>query len=271
MRIPNLPLTREHGSWAVMAVPLLVGTAASDRLVMEHAVLVLAAAAAFLSHVPLQILLARSAGRPQSHELVASAEWWLRVLPLVVVVAVAWIVMAGGWPVLAWGALALAGFVGHHRLTRERGKSFWGDLVASTGLSAGAPAAMLLDGSGAWLRSVSLWLLVAAFFGCSVVYVHMKIRAVAMKIARPTWRQRWSFGWVTVAYHVAVILLVAGIVMTGRMSASALVAYLPMAIHAVIGTVRLSGQVRFKRLGFLLLGHSILFTMLMATALRSSP
>jgi hypothetical protein len=41
-----------------------------------------------------------------------------------------------------------------------------------------------------------------------------------------------------------------------------------MALHAVFGTVRLGSQVRFKRLGFLLLGHSIVFAVLLVASWR---
>lgn len=268
-RIPRLPLTREHGSWAVMAVPLVVGTVAGVAIRWEHLVLTVAALAAFLSYVPAQIMWGQTQGRRVSPDLENAAAWWLSILPAVALAAAGWLALKGAWEIIVWGFVALTLFAIHGWLTARHGKSFWGDLVASVGLSVGAPAALMLDGSSDWRQASLLWVLVSLFFGSSVIYVHMKIRAVSAKFSEPSWATRLKFGRVTLAYHVAVIVLVAAIVAAGRTGLLALIAYVPMAIHAVVGTVRLAGPVRFKRLGFLLLGHSILFAVLLATAWRS--
>jgi hypothetical protein len=269
MRIPRLPLTREHGSWAVMAVPLLIGTAAGESFGWQHVILIVAAIAAFLSYVPAQIMWGQTHGRRDRLEVEAAATFWISILPAVALVAAGWLVLEGFVDVVGWGAAALALFAVHGWLTARQGKSVWGDLVASVGLSVGAPAALMLDGASDWRHAFVLWALVSLFFGSSVMYVHMKIRAVAAKLSEPSWAIRLRFGWVTLAYHVAVIMLVAAIVAGGRPGLLALIAYVPMAIHAVVGTIRLAGPVKFKRLGFLLLGHAILFAVLLATAWRS--
>lgn len=268
-RVPRLPLTREHGSWAVMAVPLVIGTVAGEAIRWEHLVLAVAALAAFLAYVPAQIIWGQTHGRRVSVDLAHAAAWWVSVLPALAIAAAGWLAFEGAWEVILWGVVALMLFAVHGWLTARHGKSFWGDLVASVGLSVGAPAALMLDGSSEWRQAGILWMLVSLFFGCSVVYVHMKIRAVSAKLSAPSWATRLKFGWVTLAFHVAVIFLVAAIVAAGRTGLLALIAYVPMAIHAVVGTVRLAGPVKFKRLGFLLLGHAILFAVLMAAAWRS--
>lgn len=268
MQIPRLPLTREHGSWAVMSVPLIIGTAAGQTVRWEHLLLTVAAVAAFLSYVPAQLIWGRRLGRRVDAASARAAEWWIRVLPAAALAAAAWLALVGFWEVMVWGAAALALFAVHGWLTAQKGKSFWGDLVASVGLSVGAPAALMLDGSSDWRQAGLLWLLVSLFFGSSVVYVHMKIKAVSAKLTEPSWEARLRFGRLTLAYHLVVIILIGAIVASGRTGLLALIAYVPMSIHAVVGTIRLAGPVRFRRLGFLLLGHAMLFAILLAAAWR---
>jgi hypothetical protein len=264
--VPPLPLTREHGSWAVLAVPLIVGTTAGDGATWKHALLALAALLGFLAYVPVQIMLTSRSGRRVDTPEIHSALWWLWVLSPPALGALAWLVAGGEEHLLVWAGIAGASFMVHAWLFRLKGKSSWGDLAASIGLSAGAPAALMMDGTSTWAEALSVWLLVSLFFGCTVVYVHMKIRAVAAKLVGGSILSRLRFGWVTVAYHVAVIGLVIALVAAGRTNALAVAAYCPMLVHAVVGTIRRAGRVRFHRLGFALLGHSLVFAALIALA-----
>ncbi|GEM_PF-6814136 len=49
-----------------------------------------------------------------------------------------------------------------------------------------------------------------------------------------------------------------------------LLAFVPMVIHAVVGTVRLTRRVQFGRLGLLLLAHALLFAALLIAAFGGS-
>ena len=64
--------------------------------------------------------------------------------------------------------------------------------------------------------------------------------------------------------------IVAVVVSAQRTPVLALAAYLPMSIHAVVGTIRLTGAVQFKRLGFMLLAHSAAFGALLVWAWKGA-
>lgn len=270
MNFPRLPLTREHGSWAVLAVPLAVGTATSDPLRWEHATLAVAALAAFLSHVPIRVVVEQIAGRRQDASLLRGALWWGPFLVGVALVLTAVLVLGGATFLLPCVVLGGASLSVHSALQRKAGKSVLGDLCAVAGLSLGAPASFAL-GSGVMTDAAFfLWVEMFLFFGCTVVYVYMKIRATAQRVHTLSIRHRIRFGWVTLAYHIAVMAIVAVVVSVQRTPALALAAYLPMSVHAVVGTIRLTGAVRFKRLGFLLLAHSAAFGALMVWAWKGT-
>lgn len=266
--IPPLPVTKEHGSWAVLAVPLIVGTAAAERISWEHVALVAAAFAVFLAYVPVQLLVVRPEVSGSRAAVRRSARFWVAVLLGFAVLLAGVLFARGEFHLLLWALAASAGFAGHAMLSRGKGKSMWADLSAAGGLSVGTPAAAMIGTSSVTMDVLLLWAEVFLFFSCTVVYVHMKIRATSSKLTQPSFRTKFRFGWVTVAYHVLVIAFVGAIVAHDRHHSLVLVAFVPMAVHAVVGTMRLTGSVRFKRLGLLLLTHSILFTAIMIAALR---
>ena len=266
--IPPLPLTREHGSWAVLAVPLIVGTAAADRVLWGHGLLAIAALSAFLSYIPAQLLLQQGASKNLKVEALRAARFWAISLFGAALLAASVLVLRGEEHLLLWALWAGLGFVGHAVFTKGKGKSMWGDFFAVGGLSAGAPAAAMLGSELTASDAILLWMKVFLFFGCSVVYVHMKIRAAARRLAEPLFWRRIRFGWVTIGYHLIVIVIVAAAVSSGPTPLPVLAAYMPMAVHAAIGTVRLTATVRFKRLGFLLLAHSIFFAVVMVYSLQ---
>jgi hypothetical protein len=266
--IPPLPVTKEHGSWAVLAVPLIVGTAAAQLISWEHFALAAAAFAVFLAYVPVQLLIVPSEASGTRAAARRSARFWAAVLLGIASLFAGALLVLGEYHLLMWAMLAGIGFVGHEMLSRGKGKSMWADLSAAWGLSVGTPAAAMIGSSRSDVDIVLLWAEVFLFFSCTVVYVYMKIRATSSKFAQPSLQARLRFGWITVAYHVLVIAIVGAIVVHDRHHALALVAFVPMAVHAVVGTVRLTGRVRFKRLGLLLLTHSILFAVIMIVALR---
>ncbi len=266
--IPTLPLTKEHGSWAVLAVPLIVGIAAAEQVSWAHLVLAATALAIFLAYVPVQFLLARSGSSGPRSSGVRAAWFWTALLLVTAGFLSGTLLLRGEYHLLQWALVGSIGFAGHALLSRGRGKSMWADLSAALGLSVGTPAAAMIGSSSGTMDILLLWAEVFLFFSCTVVYVYMKIRATSSKFDQPSLQAKFRFGWVTVAYHVLVIAIVGAIVVHGRHHSLALVAFIPMAVHAVVGTVRLTGNVRFKRLGLLLLTHSILFTVIMIAALR---
>ncbi|HAV22710.1 MAG TPA: hypothetical protein DCX46_04300, partial [Bacteroidetes bacterium] len=141
--------------------------------------------------------------------------------------------------------------------------------VGMSVLSAGAPAAYYVATGNLDASAGQLWLLVVLFFASSVFYVHMKIAAVRHKRDRLSFWEKLSIGRLTLLYHIVVIPLF--VIMTvGRMSAvGMLIVYVPVVMHVVMGTITLSRNVRFKRLGFMLLGQAVIFGILLTMTIRS--
>jgi hypothetical protein len=263
MKILQPMIPKEHGAWAVLIVPMAVAATIVESYSYDLMLLTLSALAVFMSHVPLQSMLRNRLGEPQGGEKIRRARFWATA-SLVAGAAFAVPLLAKGlWLLAVFGGLGAVGIFGNLFLTLRAKKTVVSDLVAVSGLTLTAPAAYYVATGSFNQTALLLWVLNFLFFGCSVVYVHMKIRAAALQKVDLRFAEKLSVGKLNVAYHAAVLSIV-GVLALGHYTPEfAFLAFVPMAIHAAFGTLRLTGHVRFKNLGLLLLGQSLLFGLLM--------
>ena len=257
MRIPPLIVTREHGSWALLVVPLVTG-AAHGHFTWLHAFLATSATAFFMSYVPAQTLLRGARGQSLDEGKRHAARFWGAVYVAVGSVSLIPLLMEGLWMLVVIGASAMLLFAITHALNIRKSTSVVGNLIAMLGLTLGAPAAYYV-GAGVLDRGALFpWIANILFFASSVFYVDMKIRGAPMKGNR-------TIGEVLrVGKHnlVFITLLWALVAIGGTITPLPPMAYalfLPMSIHGVWGTVTLGPKTNFKRLGLVLLAQSVVF------------
>jgi hypothetical protein len=269
MSIPKPIITKEHGSWAVLFVPMVVGAAYSNTFSWNVVWLAFSALGVFLSYVPVHTLLREFIGIPQGRAKLTAAKFWaatylgfgaLLILPLL---------YQQLWLLLVIGIFGAASFFGNFLLTRKVQKSIASDLIAVAGLTLSAPSAYYAATGLLDTNAFVLWLLNLLFFGCSVFYVHLKIKTCGMR--KDSWRvrEKLSAGKLNILYHVIVVVLVLLLVMYRLTPATVIIAFFPMFIHAIIGTAKLGGRVQFKNLGLMLLGHSVLFGIALILLMKS--
>jgi len=169
------PLPKEHGSWAMLIVPLLLGMIIAPVGHGRVGVLVIAAIGFFLVRHPLAILV-KTRRRTQTNRA-----WWWRW----VVIYGGLTLLSGGWLVVEHGLwwLALMGLLGTMLLffhlwlvSRRQDMSVMGELAGIAGLALGGPMAYYaasgrLDGTAA-----ILWLINVLYFGSTVFYIKLKVR-----------------------------------------------------------------------------------------------
>lgn len=263
MRIPKPTIPKEHGAWAVLLVPMLTVSLAVGRFTVDGLLLAVSALAAFMSYVPVHTLLRHALAVRQSGEKVRQAQVWAAVYCTIALACIAPLLMQSPWPLLLVGGLGLSGFFGNFFLTLKQPKTIPGDVLAVLGLTMGAPATYHVLTGVVDVFMLTLWLLNFLFFSGTVFYVHMKMRAAAVKREGLGCREKLSFGCLNLVYQLGVLAVVAALAVGGIVTPYILCAFLPMSLHALYGTWSLSSRVRFKRLGVLLLGHSAAFAVLL--------
>ncbi len=262
MKIPRLIVTKEHGSWAVLLVPMIIGAGVAHVCSSGEVLLAVAALCIFMSYVPLQMILRDKYIHPQGNIRIVQSMFWIFVFNLAAALAGIVLLSRGLWLLLLVGAAGAACFLCNFLLLRYYQKSVGSDLVTVAGLTLGAPAMYYVATTHLDQTALSLWILNALFFGSSVFYVHMKMLATGSRKAEFTLTDRISIGKLNILYHFVVIVLVLILALSHLTSLFILLAFVPMTLHALIGTYRLSSRVRYRELGYALLVQSIIFSFL---------
>lgn len=262
--IPPPLITREHGSWAILIVPMLVSAAVVGTWTVDFLMLATVVLLSFFSYVPAQTVLRDLSGMPQRPEKLRQARFWGTAYGLSALCIVLQLLLKGHLLLLVFGIAGICTFVANFYLTKAFGKIIATDLVAVAGLTLGGPGAYYVLTGAVDRTATSLYLLNVLFFGCSVFYVHMKIRASAAKNSEMSLSARISQGKLNLLYHAAVVVIVGILASLHLTPIVVITAFVPMLAHAVYGTFTLARKVRFKNLGFILLGQSLLFGVLLS-------
>ncbi len=270
MKLPAPIIPKEHGAWAVLFVPLLVGASLAGRFTLAVLWLALAVLGVFLSYVPMQMILRAGFGVAPGSGKAAAARFGATVYLGAGLLFLLPLLAQGKWALLGIGGLAAVFFLTNFLLVRGRVKTISSDLLATLGLTLTAPSGYYvvtgnLDFTAGWI-----WLLNFLFFGGGMVYVRMKLAAAATKKPGLTLPEKFRMGWLNLAYHVLAVALVAVLAVNNWTPLFAVIAFVPMTGHAVYGTLKLSGRAHFRNLGLLLLLQAILFALLLAGSARAA-
>jgi nitrous oxidase accessory protein len=262
MKIPPPIIPKEHGAWAVLFVPMIVGAGVADRFSLNAIYLGLSALAMFLSYVPVQTILRQLFIAPQGPNKFRPAIFWATVDLTLGALFIFPLALQKLWLLAGFALLGGLFFLANFILTRRYAKTIFSDLMATLGLTLSAPSAYYAVTGRLDQNALLLWLLNFLFFGCGMVYVHMKIRASATKKPELSFDEILGLGKFNLVYHAVVLAIVGFLAIEKLAPLFAVLAFVPMTMHAVYGTFKLSGVVRFKNLGLLLLAQSIVFALL---------
>lgn len=178
-------LPSEHGSWAMMFTPFVIGAGVAGILSAPLWLCGAAALALFLARQPLGLLARVRRGKARAND--GPAAWfWSALLLAVAAGAGAWLLLLGRWAIL-WLAvpagivlaltLALSARLGPRQLSVE--------LLGVAGLALSAPAAYVAATGHLDLTAWLTWLLSAAHSVISVLYVRLRIDETHDRASHP--------------------------------------------------------------------------------------
>ena len=168
-----LKLPKEHGAWAMLYVPFVLGVAVAGRVNWPVLLLLLSTTAVFISR---ESLLVYWRARARGREAAEAGRMLLLYLalaaafgsPLVVAFKLFWLIPMG----LAGAALLL---INGKQATRMEERSTACEVMAIGGLTMTAPAAYYAA-SGRWeMTAFWLWLLSALYMASSVFYIKLRV------------------------------------------------------------------------------------------------
>jgi len=263
----NLPLPKEHGSWAMWSVPLIVGMAVAPVWQWRTLILIVAALAFFLMRYPLATII-KTRKRPTTDRA-----WWLRWsigYGLIAAMCGAWLILIEQLylliPIGVIGALLVT--FNLWLVSRKQEMSAYGELTGIAGLALGAPltyyaASGQLDGT-----ALMLWLVNALYFGGTVFYIKLKVRQQPRLPAPDRLSERLLKGRACLTYQGVVLTVIIALVAVDHMPALLPLAFVPMTLKVIYGAARWQDKhsLSLPRLGMIEMVHSILFAVLVIAA-----
>lgn len=254
-----LMLPREHGAWAMLLMPFLLGTIVAGRVEWTSLLLLVSILCLFTASRPLELALQGRSGA------------WSRFVAYGVAG-----VMAGSTLLLAYGRWilvpigVLAGIVlsslvvlRRHRLDRT-----WPARISSiASLSATGPAAYYAATGVLDERAFAVWVLCLVQSAASVFYVRLFYHAPDRKKGTSLDGARRRAEQQMLAYVGTAFVVVAGLALMGFVPPLGLVALIPLGVKAIRGCLRRDSRPTLRQIGFAEMGHSALFLVLASAAI----
>ena len=263
----TLKLPREHGAWAMLYVPFVLGVAVAGRVSLPVLLLLVATTALFISR---ESLLGWWRARSRGRRTQASEQTGRLLLVYFAIVA------AGGAPLilvykLYWLLpLALIGFAvlaaNGKQGTDFKDRTIQSEVMAIIGLTMTAAAAYYVA-HGAWNQTALwLWALSAAYFASSVFYVKLCVTGLHAKQAADRQRARWQCA----GYHSFLLASLLALALTRSLPLFALVAFAPVLARTGWSLLKPARTLDLKRIGIAEIVYSVIFLIFITLTFRSA-
>lgn len=258
----RLKLPKEHGAWAMLYVPLVVGLLVAGRFPLRVVLLLLSATFLFIGRESLSawwraFRRRRSAGDAKRLTLVYISLAVLFAAPLVLFYRL--------YLLIPFGLLtaALLGTNAEQSALRKD-RSTVGEIMAIIGLAGSAAASHYVALGDFRITALWLWLLSALYFASSVFFVKMLVKSAHSREEQDR-KRAW---WQCALYHSFLIAILAGLSLGAAVGPLILVAFLPVLVRAVWYLTRPVRELNLKRVGVLEILYSLVFMAFAALTFR---
>ncbi|MDO8692452.1 MAG: YwiC-like family protein [Dehalococcoidia bacterium] len=264
------PLPREHGAWAMLLIPLVVGLAVAGSWGLEGPLFLGACLALYAARQPITML-AKGSNDTGASQRGTPLTWLAVYLVLALAFGVPLLYPLGRWLLLPWAAV-FAAFTAFHLFLRRRhlDRTPAGEFITTAGLALTAPGAYLVA-RGFEPTAVYLWALTTLYSGASVFYVRMKMRHRGLRRPAANLGERVAFGKANIVYGSLLVAVVAVLTLLGQAPPLVPLAFLPLLVKVVFGVLAGGPHVDIKKVGWAEVVHSIAFTILLIGAYLIGP
>jgi hypothetical protein len=261
------PIPKEHGSWAMLIVPLLQGIIIAPAWYWRTLILLVAALSFFLVRFPLATLVkTRRRARTDKAYL-----WrWVAIYGIITAFCGAWLVFVEQlWWLAPMGVIGATLLLFHLWLVaRRKEMSAIGELAGIFGLALGAPMAYytssgLLDGT-----ALALWIINALYFGGTVFYIKLKVRQQPRQPAPDNVSQRLIKAKACLTYQTIALTIIILLVAWQQAPVLIPLAFVPATIKVLHGAWQWQDKksLSLVRLGVTEIVHAVVFTVLIVIA-----
>ena len=251
----GLMLPREHGAWAMLLMPFLLGTAAAGNPSLPGLLLFVAVLLLFTASRPMELLAqgGRDGAMPRllAYGVAGAAA------------GVALLLAYGLWLLVSLGVAAGSVLGAQLLLRRRRLDRTWPARLASiAALSVAGPAAYYAGSAAIDSRALAVWIMAFLYSGASVFYVRLFYRQPERKNGGSTADGRSRAERQLAGYVVAAMTIVGGLGVAGVAPPLGTLSFVPLAVKAVLGCRWRETRPTLRQIGFAEMGHTALFLVL---------
>ncbi len=249
----KLRLPKEHGAWAMLYVPFILGTIVAGKVSVAGLCLLLSVSALFISRESMLIWWRASRRKRQAQGADKMMFIYLALAALTGAPLLITYKLFALVPLAVFGILLLM-LNGKQAVNLEE-RSITSEILAICGLTMTAPAAFYVAG-GEWTNTAWwLWALSAVYFSSSVFYV--KFRVVNLN---PNKKEAQRREWQHCAfYHSFLLVALLFLALTSSLELSVLIAFAPAIGRAFWSLMKPTQPVNLTRAGVLEIGYSLIF------------
>ncbi len=257
---------REHGAWGMLLVPLATGAAvASGGTYLPLLWFTVAAVSLFWLRTPVEALLGSSVIRVRTDAERRAAWTAVAVVGAISLVSLAALFWGGQHlDLLAIGAIAGLAFAVQAPLKKQRKFRATAEIIGTIGLTSTAASAYYLVTGQFGTAALVVWSINWLFAAEQIEFVQTRIRGA--KLANL--RERLSRGISYLITVVFVLLAVAALALCHLVPALAILAFVPAIVRAVVWFTSERKVLDVHRLGWMELGNSIAFAVVLVMAYR---
>jgi len=263
MRIrASLRLPKEHGAWAMVYVPFVIGALVAGSFSLRVALAGLSVTFLFIARESwLSWWRARSRGQtgrePRRMMLVYLGVAATAAAPLVIFYKLFWLV---GFGLLTLALLALNA----QQALRREDRTIIGETMAILGMTLTAPTAYYAA-SGAWdLTALWLWAMCALYFTSSVFYVKLRVHSLNRR-RREAKVTSW---WMCALYHSFLLGALIVFAITGSLNMLALVAFAPAFARSFWQLAKPARDLNLRLIGVMEIVYSLVFLVFITMTFR---
>lgn len=262
----RLLLPHEHGAWAMLIAPLVTGIGVAGILNADVLLFALTAFNFFLLRFPLMLAL-----KSRAVDTRALALRWSVIYGAVTFISGAILLLSTQqWILVGLGALGFATLTVYLWLAARRAEmTIWGEWIGIAGLALGAPGAYIVAKDAFDAAAIALYLLNVLYFAGTVLYVKFKVREQPrLVLSEPNLMMRLWSGRASLLYHAFVAALVVIFATTRWLPALAPIAFILPMCKVIGGVLNKPERLNIRRLGFIELGFTLVFTLIILRAFR---
>ncbi|MHB9112494.1 MAG: YwiC-like family protein [Thermoleophilia bacterium] len=262
---------REHGAWAMLVVPYIVGVSIAGNLTAKVIAGLAGVLMLFFSRASLAPLL-KSRAIDGSFGTGSLSRWLNFAIFAAAGSSVFLYLMIAGsfWQLGVVAAMGTALFLVHEWLVwRRRERSASAELAGVALLTLTAPVAVIVSACDSCVRlAIILWLLNATYFGASVFYVKMRLRTSARRRKPGSIRDRFIAARGSIVYMAAVIVVLMVLSATDEIPFGAVAAFVPIFLYQVWGLISGASSMTLKAEGIAQTVLSVIYALLLVGAYR---